>query len=80
MLSTRQIAACLYFVNFLLALVFPDKLALFGLGWLLMTLGCLSLDASPVRARNRWWITGHALLSTGVLILFADLIQRRLFA
>ncbi len=77
-MSTRQIAACLYFLNFLLALVFPDKLALFGLGWLLMTLGCLSLDLT--RIRNHWWIAGHGLLSCGVLVLFVDLIHRRLFA
>ena len=78
MLSTRQIAACLYFVNFLLSLVFPAKLALFGLGWILMTLGCLLLDAT--RRRDGWWVAGHTLLTGGVMVLFVDLLQRRLFS
>lgn len=88
-MSTRQILACLYFLNFLLALCFPAKMALSGVGWLLMSLGCVTLDAAPfrmvaapasIRLRNPLWIAGHTLLTSGVFVLFVDLVRRRFFA
>lgn len=87
-MSTRQIAACLYFANFLVALTAP-ALVIFAFGWLLLTLGCLLLDLTPltladqppaIRLRQPLWVAGHTLLTGGVFVLFMDLICRRFFA
>lgn len=86
--GTYHIVSLFYGLNFMVTAMGPVPGMARAWGWLLLSAGYWAMAGVPERVwdrpferkfRDGRWVLGHCLLSSAIVLLFADLMVRRFF-